>query len=172
MNRMKIIIFSSLLLICGLTYYISFCYTISAGKRIGNLTKLSLKGTIIKTWEGTINEGFGEKLTTYFSISDDDVAKQLYQYEGRRVVIYYEEHYVGWPRDTKYDVIRWEAQQEDENGNMNGASGLAPLKLLSKLTFCAFLGTLKNNEALYNQVKSYMEANNQYLYKQYDECNK
>ena len=156
------------------TKYIFFNYPVSAGKRVGNLTKLSLKGKLIKTWEGTLNEGYGDKLTTYFSISDSKIADELYGHEGREVVVYYEEYLVGWPRDTKYDIIRWEPLQHPENSGTTSASsaqeGPAAL-LLSKTLFCSLLGTLRSDDELYQKVKKQVEVSNVYLYKKIEECN-
>jgi hypothetical protein len=172
-NKTKIITLLVIALIGLTAKYILFNYPISAGKRVGNLTKLSLKGKIIKTWEGTLNEGYGEKLTTYFSISDSKIADDLYGHEGREVVIYYEEYMVGWPRDTKYDVIRWEPMQHPENKNEGTAKNAeAATSLLSKTLFCSLLGTLRTNDELYQKVKKQVETSNPYLYKQIEECNK
>ena len=109
-SKNKFILLILLSIIAFAIKYIFFNYPISSGKRVGNLTKLSHKGKILKTWEGTLNEGYGVKLTTYFSISNEKLAEELYAHEGREVTVYYEEYFVGWPRDTKYDVIRWEPQ--------------------------------------------------------------
>lgn len=171
--KTKIIFLGSVTLILFLVYYVCFSYPVSSGKRIGNLTKLSLKGKMIKTWEGTINEGYGEKLTTNFSISDDQLAKELFAAEGREVVIYYDEYFFGWPRDTNYNVIRWEHMQHPED--MAKKESLTTQQLLinalNKATFCSFLGTLKQDEELYQKVKSFMEVKNYFLFKQYEMCN-
>jgi len=176
MKYTKIIVSIALILILVLTKYILFDYPISTGKRIGNLTKLSLKGNILKTWEGTLNEGYGEKMTTFVSIKNSKLAEELYAFEGRKVILYYEENIVGWPRDTKYNIIRWEQLHEDnELSPMEGSKGLSVnqimAKELSKIQFCALIGTLKTNETLYQEVKKYVEKNNYYLFKQYEKCN-
>lgn len=164
----KFLLVTVLLLIGMGLKYIFFNYPVSAGKRVGNLTKLSLKGKIIKTWEGTLNEGYGDKLTTYFSISSSKIADELYLHEGREVVVYYEEYLVGWPRDTKYDAIKWEPMHQTTTENTKESS---TAQILSKTLFCSLLGTLRTDDELYQKVKKQVELNNYYLFKQIEECN-
>lgn len=164
--------------------YILWDFPISTGKRVGNLTKISKKGKFwpFKTWEGTIDEGSGDKLTSYFSVSDDELANELYNYEGKEVIIYYEEYLVGWPRDTKYDVVSWKSKNSTpqmlvDNG-YNQAATLTdetePSSLideLQKTLFCSFLGSLYSDQDLYQKVKDHVQENNLYLYKQIQRCN-
>ncbi|MBD63568.1 MAG: hypothetical protein CME62_00035 [Halobacteriovoraceae bacterium] len=158
--------------------YILWDFPVSDGKRVGNLTKISHKGRFIKTWEGTIDEGSGDQLTTRFSVKSDQIGEELYAFEGKGVVIYYNEHLVGWPRETKYDVVSWKPQQKDAGsqpvesnltGNLSETNPL--VKALSKTLFCSLLGTLYKNQELYQQVKDYVRENNLYLYNQYENCN-
>lgn len=150
--------------------YIFFNYPVSAGKRVGNLTKLSTRGKILKTWEGTLNEGYGDKLTTYFSISSNKIAEELFEFEGKEVVIYYEEYLMGWPRDTKYDVIKWEPANTEAKNEIQENSNLA-VTILSKTLFCTLLGTIRSDEELYQKVKKHIETNNTYLFNQIQNCN-
>jgi len=89
----------------------------SSGFRAGVPTKLSKKGVIIKTYEGTLNVGGltnsaeGAIPTTWdFTIkhSADSVVGKLDKaiLEGNRVKLMYEEKYVKffWLGDTKYFV--------------------------------------------------------------------
>jgi hypothetical protein len=168
--------------IVALSIYISFYYPVSNGKRIGNLTKLSLKGKILKTWEGTLNEGYGDKLTTYFSISDEKLAQELYEHEGREVVIYYDEHFHGWPNDTNYNVTKWHPfdPKDSLSGEKNEDSHapntqLEAIKLISKelqqSLFCSLLGTLVLDQELYAKVKARVEKTNPFLFEKMKECN-
>lgn len=74
-------------------------WSYSVGDRAGYVQKLSKKGWVCKTWEGeialvsmpgTVAEKF------YFTVRNDDVAKQINESIGQRVVLEYEEH-VGLP---------------------------------------------------------------------------
>jgi len=151
------------------TKYILWDFPISSGKRVGNLTKISKKGKFYPTWEGTIDEGSGDKLTSYFSVRDDEVGEALYNYEGRQVIIYYEQYLVGWPFDTNYNVTSWKPKDSKQ---LTGESGPdAATILLSKTLFCSMLGALYNDQVLYQRVKSYLKSNNLYLYKQIKACN-
>lgn len=153
------------------TKYILWDFPISNGKRVGNLTKISKKGKFIPTWEGTIDEGSGDKLTSYFSIKDDTIGEELYNYEGRQVIVYYEQYLVGWPRDTNYNVISWKPKEgSDAVGYMNVDQSQA-LDLLSKTLFCSMLGTLYTDQDLYAKVKEFLKKNNLYLYKNIEKCN-
>jgi hypothetical protein len=168
--KMKILLPVILLSALVLGKYILFDFPISTGKRVGNLVKISKKGKLIKTWEGTIDEGSGDKLTTYFSVENDKIAQELYDYEGKGVVIYYEEYLVGWPQDTNYNVTAWnpkEGSQIEVSGDSSGAAH----KLLSKTLFCSLLGSLFSNQELYMSVKNHLKENNLFLYNQIDKCN-
>lgn len=159
--------------------FFAFDYPISNGKRVGNLTKLSLKGKILKTWEGTVDEGSGDKLTTEFSVRSDALANELYSFEGREVVLYYEEYYLGWPRDTNYNVTSWKPQEDSTQkeilkkvSEQQPVTSSSPaLGLLSRTLFCTFLGSLIKNPRLYKEVKDYIKEQNLYLYNQYEVCN-
>ena len=173
MNSWKLKILFPVILVSVLVgaKYVLWDFPISTGKRVGNLTKISKKGKIIQTWEGTIDEGSGDKLTSYFSVSDEVIAQELYNYEGKQVIIYYEEHLFGWPRDTKYDVVSWKPK-DNNNLTQIGGSSNPIIQALSKSLFCTFLGSLYKNKQLYQEVKDYIEKNNLYLFKQYESCNK
>lgn len=155
-----------------LTKYILWDFDVSTGKRVGNLTKISKKGKIFKTWEGTIDEGSGDQLTSYFSVEDEALAQEMYEYKGKQIVIYYEQHILGFPRETNYVVTAWEpgddivkAVKSLEN-NGNSAS-----RLLSQTLFCSLLGSLINNDKLYNDVKAHVKEHNLYLFNQIQKCN-
>lgn len=157
-----------------LAKFILWNFPVSNGKRVGNLVKVTHQGkfSFTKTWEGTIDEGSGDKLTYHFSVKDNTLAEELYNYEGKQVVIYYEEYILGWPRETNFNVISWKAQDPE-------AISLAPsvkdstgaLELLGKTLFCSVLGTLYTDVELYEKVKNHIEKNNLFLFNQIEKCN-
>ena len=154
--------------------YIMWDFAVSSGKRVGNLTKISKKGKVIPTWEGTIDEGSGDKLTTLFSVKSNSIGEELYAYEGKEVILYYNEHLVGWPRDTKYDVTSWKPknnQVEEESSYSTTGEGNPIVQEISKTLFCAFLGSLYQDQELYQRVKEFIKEKNLYLYNQYERCN-
>lgn len=163
------LIFASILFVAKL---ILFDYVVSTGKRVGNLTKLSKKGKVFKTWEGTIDEGSGDKLTSYFSISDDKIAEELYAFEGRQVVIYYKEHVIGWPRDTKYNVVSWKPNEENKVKVEEVDTISDELKdMVENTKFCMLLGAIYTDKELYLSVKKLVKSNNLFIYNQIAKCN-
>ena len=93
-------------------------WSYSTGERAGWLQKLSRKGFICKTHEGELSMiavpgAAPEKL--YFTVRDDEVARQIDQLMGRRVSLHYEQK-IGLPTscfgDTQYFVTA--AQPVDE----------------------------------------------------------
>jgi len=90
------------------TLHISY----SDGERAGFLQKFSRRGWVCKTWEGEIlltsmPGAIPEKFE--FSVRDDDIARQLQEAAGKRVVLNYEQH-KGVPSqcfgDTEYFITR------------------------------------------------------------------
>lgn len=190
-------------LIVSVTYVILFRFPISEGKRVGNLVKISHKGkfSFLKTWEGTIDEGSGDMLTHHFSVRDPVLAKELYDYEGREVVLYYEQYLMGWPRETTYNVVRWtpkkeayqQHQQIQQPSSMTNNASTSDSskhfekesksaehydKLLEKVIslqgqalFCSLMGTIFSNQQLYQQVRTHLQTHNIYLYQQVLKCN-
>lgn len=172
--KVKIIAIIIFVTVLFATKFILWDFKISSGKRVGNLTKISKRGKVLKTWEGTIDEGSGDKLTSYFSVSSDEIGQELYKYEGRQVLIYYSEHILGWPRDTKYDVISWKPKETEVNHSVDITESLENQnnsKELSKVLFCSMLGSLYKNNKLYKEVKEFIKEDNLFLYNQYDKCN-
>ncbi len=90
----------------------------SDGERSGNITKLSRKGVIFKTWEGLLdqgiyqgarpNKGTVENTIWEFSVADNGVAQKMQEINarGNRVVLHYKEKYMKlfWVGDSKYIV--------------------------------------------------------------------
>ena len=170
-----ILIIFGLLLTGYLTIWALFDFNISTGKRVGNLVKISKKGKFIflKTWEGTLDEGSGDKLTYYFSVKNEKVAQELFSYQGKQVTLYYEQHFLGWPRETNYDVVAWtpKDQQVAKSEGLSSSFNEA-VSLVSRTLFCSFLGALYKDKELYNRVKEFVKVENMYVYKQYDKCNR
>jgi hypothetical protein len=85
-------------------------YTYSRGDRAGLLQKFSERGWICKTWEGelvlsAVPGSAPEKFI--FSVRSDSIANEVNKLNGRRVILYYEQH-KGIPSscfgDTEYFV--------------------------------------------------------------------
>ncbi len=91
--------------------WVTLTWSFSKGERAGYIQKLSKSGWICKTWEGemamvTMPGAIPEKFL--FSIRDDEVAKRINQFAGKRVLLVYEQH-KGVPTscfaETEYFVV-------------------------------------------------------------------
>lgn len=172
--KLKIILPFIIIALLALAKYILWNFPVSTGKRVGSLTKISKKGRFIPTWEGTIDEGSGDKLTSNFSVKNEELATELYNYEGKQVILYYEQYILGWPRDTNYNITAWKPkdfayQQADQEGYSTNTNNIT--EVLSKTLFCSLIGSLFSNPDLYQKVKAHVKENNLYLYNQIDTCN-
>lgn len=103
-----------ILLLLGAYVWWKYSYTYSDGYRSGLLQKLSHKGNLAKTYEGelvlsSITSGTNIALASekfYFSVANDSVAKQMMNYEGKRVRVHYlqKNGTLFWRGDSEYIV--------------------------------------------------------------------
>ncbi len=85
-------------------------WSYSSGKRAGYVQKISRKGFVCKTWEGTlytdIAKGFRSDSFS-FSVRSDSVAHRIEELSGKRVAVEYQQH-IGVPTscfgETEYFV--------------------------------------------------------------------
>lgn len=102
-----------LLPIVGVILYtwVTITWSFSRGERAGYIQKLSKSGWICKTWEGemamvTMPGAIPEKFL--FSIRDEEVARRINEFAGKRIVLVYEQH-KGVPTscfgDTEYFIV-------------------------------------------------------------------
>jgi hypothetical protein len=85
-------------------------WSYSSGKRAGYVQKISKKGYVCKTWEGTlytdIAKGFRSDSFS-FSVRNDSIALKIEELSGKRVAVDYQQH-IGVPTscfgDTEYFV--------------------------------------------------------------------
>ena len=91
--------------------WLTLTWSFSSGERTGYIQKLSKSGWICKTWEGemamvTMPGAIPEKFL--FSVRDDNVAKRINAFAGKRVALVYEQH-KGIPTscfgETEYFII-------------------------------------------------------------------
>ncbi|HEU0201960.1 MAG TPA: hypothetical protein VFR86_16205 [Burkholderiaceae bacterium] len=81
----------------------------STGERAGWVQKFSRKGWVCKTWEGElamVSMPGAAQEKFYFTVWDDDVARQINKVMGRRVSLHYEEK-VGLPTTCFGDTRHW-----------------------------------------------------------------
>ncbi len=102
--------FLMLTLLLGAISYGVLQYTFSRGMRSGKLVKVSKKGVIFKTYEGTLDLGSGDMLTWQFSVHDDKLGEQLVAQTGKMVSLEYRELLFKLFYETKYDVEGWKLE--------------------------------------------------------------
>lgn len=94
-----------LLIIIGYFGYSQLSY--SDGYRSGQLVKISRRGVIFKTHEGTLNLSPSGIMTPWeFSVKNAEVAGQIQQLEGKLVQVHYVQRYqvFFWQGETEYIV--------------------------------------------------------------------
>lgn len=105
-RRLLWIILGVFLLICtGYYAYSQFSY--SDGYRSGQLVKISRRGVIFKTYEGTLNLSPNGMMTAWeFSVKNGKVASELEGLEGKQIRVHYLQRYQTffWQGDTEYIV--------------------------------------------------------------------
>ena len=100
----------------GLISYFAFIYYVpfSEGIRSGQLTKLSHKGVVLKTWEGELSQGISGVQIFSFSVLDSDkkVIDDLKVLQGNYVKVNYVERYKTFPwwGDTRYFITSVEKE--------------------------------------------------------------
>lgn len=70
-------------------------YTYSAGDRTGHVQKISSKGWLCKTWEGTLYTSIARGFATdsfNFSVRSDSLAHEIEKLSGKRVAVTYQQH--------------------------------------------------------------------------------
>jgi hypothetical protein len=107
MKNKLILAFILLIAILGATAYGVLNYSYSKGVRTGKLVKLSKKGMLLKTYEGTLDLGSGDRLTWDFSIHDDKLGDNLVKSTGQVVQLEYREILFKLFYLSKYDVTKW-----------------------------------------------------------------
>lgn len=97
---------------------IALSWSYSAGKRAGYVQKISRKGFLCKTWEGTLYTDIarGFRADSFaFSVRSDSIAHAIEALSGKRVAVEYEQHlYVPTAcfGDTEYFVVGVQALPE------------------------------------------------------------
>jgi hypothetical protein len=102
----------------GIWSVAALSWSYSDGTRAGFVQKISRKGWVCKTWEGTlytdIAKGFRSDSFS-FSVRSDSVAKAIASLSGKRVTVTYSQH-VGVPTscfgETEYFVTAVELSPE------------------------------------------------------------
>jgi hypothetical protein len=95
--------------VVALYLWAALSWTYSTGERAGWVQKFSRKGWICKTWEGElamINMPGVAQEKFFFTVWDEDVARQVNAAMGRRVSLHYDEK-VGLPTTCFGETRHW-----------------------------------------------------------------
>src|SRR6187200_27950 len=114
MKKFKVWFVVILLAVGSLMIYWNFYNTYSEGNRSGVLQKFSKKGNIFKTYEGelimssiasTSNTTIASEKFA-FSVKDENIAKLMFNMEGKHVVVHYQQKRssLPWGGETGYFV--------------------------------------------------------------------
>lgn len=148
--------FTILILLLSLISYGVLQYTFSRGMRSGKLVKVSKKGLILKTYEGTLDLGSGDQLTWNFSIHDDNLGDQLVGQIGKKVSLEYRELLFKLFYESKYDVVSW---------NLEGSS--VDLDYLCRLT-----NFIRSNSSIVNYLREKIKNEDPDLLQKIRSCQK
>lgn len=181
MNKIKIISYTVIILssVSLLSYLIGWQYPVSSGYRSGKLVKISKKGRIIKTCEGTLDLGSGDNLTWDFSVKDSSVCDKLKTLSSDFVDLEYKETFFGFPRDTHYQVRKATSSKTKINNsnlvdnikNDNLNIDTKKIQIENKEAFCSLLGSIYEYKEVYIKVEAILKTKNPYLYKKIETCN-
>jgi hypothetical protein len=112
-RRLMWIILGVFLLVCvGYFAYSQLSY--SDGYRSGQLVKISRRGVVFKTHEGTLNLSPNGMMTAWeFSVKNGKISAELQGLEGKAIRVHYEQRYqvFFWQGETEYIVDAVEAVQ-------------------------------------------------------------
>jgi hypothetical protein len=112
----RILFITLLVLLLGLFIFIwwRYYYTYSDGNRYGLLQKFSRRGTLFKTYEGelilsSVRSNVNTPIASekfFFSVTDENVAQQLNNLQGRNITVHYKEKNSAafWRGDSPYIV--------------------------------------------------------------------
>ena len=94
-------------LLVGVGFFVYSKMTYSDGRKSGQLVKISHRGIIFKTYEGTLNLSPNGMMTAWeFSADNRQVADKIQQFEGKQITVHYKQRYrvFFWQGDTDYIV--------------------------------------------------------------------
>lgn len=119
----RIAVIVLLVLFLGIFAFVwwNYYYTYSDGNRFGLLQKFSRRGTVFKTYEGemilsSVKGNANVPIASekfFFSVTDDKVAQQLNNLQGRSITVHYKEKNSAafWRGDSPYIVDSVKVEQ-------------------------------------------------------------
>ncbi len=174
--KWKLILF--ILLVAGALggKYFLFDMPIGTGYQVGVLKNLSHQGAVIKTWDGSLLVEGKESSLFYFSVRNDQLARELLELKEQEPLleVEYQEFRQGWPRKSAKNIVAWKVLDKSNltvDINEFSPSNRELVRYLGRTLFCSLIGSLHQDQELYQQVKDHLKEANPYLYQQYSTCN-
>ncbi|MEK6624785.1 MAG: hypothetical protein AABY86_07445 [Bdellovibrionota bacterium] len=143
---MKRKIILTLFFLCALSLLVIWgilTYPYSSGARSGRLVKLSQKGWVLKTYEGTLDLGSGDDLTWDFSVRDSKLGAEMSKSIGERVTLKYKELIAPIIYETKYNVTGFQVD--------------LVLTPEARSVLCRFINVLRKYPDLTQQIRTILE---------------
>lgn len=153
--KKKIILWSSLVLVLtGLIVFALTQFSYSKGVRSGRLVKLSKKGVVLPTYEGTLDLGSGDRLTWDFSVHNSQVAKELTKLSGQQVRLEYRQLLFKLFYGSQYDVVKFSVVPSSNSNKW----------------FCRLVNLMRKNHHVVKAVRQMIEAQDPELMNQVRHC--
>jgi hypothetical protein len=134
----------------GVIFYLVNGYVYSSGVRSGKLVKLSKKGILLKTYEGSLDLGSGDKLTWDFSVRNPQIGEDLITKIGKSVELHYYEKLLQLFYKTKYDVYKWKIESQSNEGYSNTE------RTVPNESFCLFIKELTREPELIDKIQEFL----------------
>ena len=155
MKKKIILVITIIVVILGAATYGLLNYSYSKGIRSGRLVKLSKRGAVIKTYEGTLDLGSGDQLTWDFSVHDSEIGEELVKKTGQIINLEYQELLYKVIYASKYNVVSWQLVKSPGIEN-----------------FCRLVRIMKKSRIVVDKVKSLIERFDPSLLKEAKNCQK
>ncbi|MBT6324781.1 MAG: hypothetical protein HOJ35_02335 [Bdellovibrionales bacterium] len=127
-------------------------YNYSKGVRSGHLVKISKKGMLLKTYEGTLDLGSGDNLTWNFSVHNPKIGEELVKASGKKIKLEYRELLFRIFYTTKYDILGFTVESDSKNN------------------FCRLINLLRTDHKIVNLIRSLLEQKDPNLLSAIREC--
>ncbi|MGB0453578.1 MAG: 6-phosphogluconate dehydrogenase [Bacteriovoracaceae bacterium] len=155
MKTKLILILTGILTLTALILFGLSKYSYSKGVRSGKLVKISKKGMVFKTYEGTLDLGSGDMLTWNFSVHSKDLGEALVKVSGEPVKLYYQERLFKLFWETKYDVDEFKLLKPEG---------------VNDERFCKLVNLLRKNHHVVNAVKEMIKRSEPEFLSQLKNC--
>ncbi len=129
-------------------------YPKSDGTRSGKLVRITKKGVVFKTYEGTLDLGSGDKLTWSFSIHDEAIGQQLTAQAGKNVKLEYEELFFKFFYETNNVVNAWSIVESAEDN----------------VFLCRLVKIIQQNSTVVDYLRDKIRAEDSELLQRMREC--